>query len=116
LMKGKKKYGHVTETCEAVSKGGWSGFRRNFSVDAEGWVTVLFQAKVPDPNDPEMVALDAGSGEITYFDHGQTVVSPKAGTEGTGEALGKYKYSFSIDVVSGLEPTPEELATYTEAL
>lgn len=111
LLLGQKRVATVRESSEAVSFGGWTGFRRHFEISGEGTDPPLYMPTSYAAGTAETLETGTPSEATLYRgdSKGATIIFTK--TSGATSSL-----TVTIDTLFGLEPTPENLAAFKGAL
>ena len=114
LLLNDKHLATVRERGEAVTYGGWSGFRRSFEVSSAG-EEMPFLVLAPPSDAPTRTIFEGTTGETTVFQR------PKGGAliahrEHWMTVHDSNSFTLTEDLVFGLEPSDENLAQLQEDL
>lgn len=109
LFNGDVHVANVRETGMGISRGGWSGFQRNFIVTGAGPENLSFEPWAAEPGRELYYGIDRSFRLVEHPVRGTTLF-------GVNEWLTNEGFGVISDTYFGLTDTPENLAAFEEAL
>jgi mono/diheme cytochrome c family protein len=115
-----EKVAVVREHAKSVSLGGWSGFRRTFEIQNTGAIPVRLVRKGLTEFDAIVLSQEPGFSSFLHrgSDGTATICLQRSSSLGVITELTSEPVvdKLTVDMLFGLEPTPENLAALKEAL